>query len=226
MYVCATSWKPDPKTGYIFGSPGTYMSDAQSCCGGAATPVTAPTAPQAAIGSLGGPHIPDHIKPQETAQPGNGLIRQDPFAIVVTDTKSGAAAVAAMSMWSSWFGDGMAHPAPDGSGPYYFAAGGPINYVVLETNDGFPVLVIGPEVSLAANGSTPIGHPTLGACPAGGGAPLAMAAGQVRGTIIDNQSGRYDYGPSATAQTLDDVAKLFNCMGITISGTKYTAPKP
>ncbi len=62
-------------------------------------------------------------------------------------------------------------------------------------------------------------------CAAGGGAPLALAAGEVHGTIINNHSGRYDYGPSATAQALDTVAKLFNCMGIQITGTKYDAPK-
>ena len=54
----------------------------------------------------------------------------------------------------------------------------------------------------------------------------AMTAGEVHGTTINNHSGRYDYGPSATAQTLDNAAKLFNCMGIQITGTKYSAPTP
>lgn len=226
MYVCATSWSPDPSQGYIFGQPGTFMSQPQSCCGGSASPTPAPTAPQSAIGSLGTPHIPSHIKPQEMEQPANGPILQDPFAIAVTDTKSGAAATAAITTWLSWAGDGQAHPAPDGTGAYYFAAGVLINYVVLETSDGVPVIVIGPEVSRAADGSTPIGHPTLGVCPSGGGAPLAMTGGEVHGTIINNHSGRYDYGPSATAETLDAAAKLFNCMGIQITGTTFTKPKP
>ncbi len=225
MYVCATSWSPDPANGYIFGSPGTYMSQPQSCCGGAASSTAAPTVPQSAIGSLGTPHIPSHIKPQETEHPGNGTLLQDPFAVVVTDTKSGAAATAAIATWTSWGGDGQPHPAPDGTGAYYFAAGFPVNYVVLETGDGVPVIVIGPEVSQAADGSAPIGHPTLGVCPSGG-APLAMAGGEVHGNTINNHSGRFDYGPSATAQTLDTVAKLFNCLGIQITGTTFTAPKP
>jgi hypothetical protein len=225
MYVCATSWSSDPSVGYIFGQPATFLSDAQGCCGGTISAAAAPTVPQSSVGSLGAPHIPDHLKPQETEQPGSGPIRQDPFAIVVTDTNSGAAATAAMSMWLSWGGDGKPHPAPDGTGAYYFAPGFPINYVILETSDGFPVIVIGPEVSSRADGTTPLGHPTLGVCPAGGGAPLALTAGEVKGTTLNNHSGRYDYGPSATMQALDSAAKLFNCMGIKIVNTKYDAPK-
>ena len=226
MYACATSWSPNPADGYIFGQPGTFMSQAQSCCGGAVSATAAPMVPQSAIGSLGTPHIPSHIKPQETEKSGSGALLQDPFAVVVTDTKSGAAATAAIATWLSWGGDGQPHPAPDGTRAYYFAAGFPVNYVILETSEGVPVIVIGPEVSQASDGSTPIGHPTLGVCPSGGGAPLAMTGGEVHGTTINNHSGRYDYGPSATAQTLDNAAKLFNCMGIQITGTTFTAPKP
>ncbi|MFL5307210.1 MAG: hypothetical protein ACJ8F1_18485 [Polyangia bacterium] len=224
-YVCATSWSSDPSIGYIFGQPGTFMSQAQSCCGGAVSATAAPTVPVPSIGSLGTPRIPNHLKPQETQQPGSGMIRQDPFAIVVTDTKSGAAATQAISSWLPWGGDGKPHPAPDGTGAYYFATGFPINYVVLETADGFPVIVIGPEVSLTSDGKQPVGHPTLGACAAGGGAALALAAGEIHGTVINNRSGRYDYGPSATPQALDSAAKLFNCMGIQVTGTTYSAPK-
>ena len=158
-------------------------------------------------------------------QPGSGFIRQDPFAVVVTDTSGGAAAIQAMSTWLSWAGDGKPHAAPDGTGAYYFAAGFPINYVVLETSGGFPAIVIGPEVSATADGTTPLGHPTLGVCSAGGGAPLAMIAGEVHGMMINNHSGRYDYGPWTTAQTLDAAAKLFNCMGIQITETQYYPPK-
>jgi len=224
MYVCATSWTPGPSGGYIFGQPGTFMSQAQSCCGGTASATAAPTAPQPSIGSLGTLHIPSHIKPQETEQPGSGPILQNPFAVMVTDTTSGAAASAAMSKWISWAGDNTPHQGSDGAGAYYFPSGLLINYVILETSGGFPVIVIGPEVSMAADGSTPIGHPTLGVCPAGGGAPLAVTAGEVQGTTLNNHSGRYDYGPSATAQTLDTAAMLFNCMGIQITATKYYAP--
>ncbi len=225
LYVCATSWSSDPSVGYIFGQPATFLSDGQGCCGGTVSAAAQPAVPDWSMGSLGAPHIPDHIKPQETEQSGSGPIRQDPFAVVVTDTKSGAAATQAISTWLSWGGDGKAHTAPDGTGGYYFASGFPINYVILETSQGFPVIVIGPEVSQMANGSTPIGHPTLGVCPAGGGAVLALIAGEVRGTTLNNHSGRYDYGPSATAQTLDSAAKLFNCLGIQITDTKFDLPK-
>jgi hypothetical protein len=212
-------------TGYIFGQPDTFLSDSQGCCGGAVSSAAAPTVPESSIGAVATPHIPDHPKPQETEKPGSGPIRQNPFAIAVTDTTSGAAATAAISTWLSWQGDGMAHPGPDGTGAYHFEPGAPINYVILETTGGFPVIVIGPEVSLAADGTTPIGHPTLGVCSAGGGASLAMTAGEIHGTTLNNHSGRYDYGPSATMATLDAAAKLFNCMGIQITGTTFTPPK-
>jgi hypothetical protein len=178
-----------------------------------------------ASGSLGTPRVPSHLKPQETQQPGDGPLVQDPFALVVTDTKSGAAATAAIATWLSWGGDGQPHPAPNGTGAYYFATGFPVNYVILETSEGVPAIVIGPEVSVTAPGSKPLGHPTLGVCPSGGGAPLAMIAGEVHGTTLNNRSGRYDYGPSATAETLDNAAKLFNCLGIQITGTMFTPPK-
>jgi len=224
-FVCATSWTADPSGGYIYGQPGTFMSQAQSCCGQPASPAPGPSAPQPSIGDLGALRIPNHIKPQEMAQPGSGLIRQDPFAVTVTDTKSGAAATAAIATWRSWAGDGQAHTGPNGGGAYYFPSGVLINYVILETGDGLPVVVIGPEVSLAADGSTPIGHPSLGVCAAGGGAPLALMAGEVDGTTLTNHSGRFDYGPSVTEETLTNAAKLFNCLGIQITETKYYPPK-
>jgi hypothetical protein len=224
-YVCATSWGADPSTGYVYSQPGTFMSEAQSCCGGAAASAASPTAPQPSIGDLGTLRAPTHLKPQETAQRGSGPIRHDPFAMTVTDTKSGAAATAAVATWRSWAGDGKAHAAPGGTGAYYFAANFPVNYVILETGDGLPVIVIGPEVSLAADGSTPIGHPTLGACQGGGGAPVVLTAGELDGTTLTNHSGRFDYGPSITEDVLANTAKLFNCVGIQVTQTKYYPPK-
>jgi hypothetical protein len=188
-------------------------------------PAASPSAPQPSIGDLGTLHIPSHIKPQEMQHPGSGPIRQDPFTITVTDTQSGAAAMAAMATWRSWAGDGKAHLGSDGTGAYYFPSAVLINYVILETSDGLPVVVIGPEVSAAADGSTPIGHPSLGVCPAGGGAPLALIAGEVDGTTLTNHSGRFDYGPSASAEALANAAKLFNCFGVQITQTKYYPPK-
>lgn len=225
VYVCATSWSADPSIGYIFGQPATFLSDAQGCCGGAVTAAAAPTVPPLSVGSPGAPHIPSHIKPQELAQPGMGPLRQNPFAVTVTDTASGAAAVQAIAGWMAWGGDGKPHPAPDGTGAYYFASGFPINYVIMETSAGSPVIVIGPEVSLTANDTEPIGHPSLGACAAGGGAALVLIGGEVRGTTLNNHSGRYDYGPWVTADGLASAAKLFNCMGIKITDTKFYAPK-
>lgn len=225
VYVCATSWSADPSVGYIFGQPATFLSNAQGCCGGAVSPAPAPTVPPLAVGSPGAPHIPSHIKPQELEDLETGALRHNPFAVTVTDTASGAAATQAMSTWLAWGGDGKPHPGADGTGAYYFASGFPINYVILETSAGSPVIVIGPEVSLSANGTDPIGHPSLGACAAGGGAPLALIAGEVHGTTLNNHSGRYDYGPWVTADALASAAQLFNCMGIKITSTKYYPPK-
>jgi hypothetical protein len=225
-YTCATAWTSGGSGGYSFGLPDQFMSDPQSCCGGSPTPVAAPTAqPPTSGGFFGAPHPPSHIKPQESAQPGAGVLRHNPFAVAVSDRAGAAAFSAALAMWQGWAGDGLAHAAPDGSGAYYFPAGVLINFAILETGDGLPVVVIGPEVSLAADGSTPIGHPTLGVCPAGGGAPLALMAGELHGTTLTNHSGRFGYDKSVTSAALDDAATLFNCLGISITATTYYPPK-
>jgi len=225
VYTCATSWAPGGSGGYWFDQPGQFMSDPQSCCGGAATPVAAPTAPKLAAGYLGAPHAPRDIKPQESAQPGAGPIKQDPFAVVVTAPGGAAAFQAALANWNAWVGDGNAHPAPDGSGSYFFAAL-LINYAVLATSDGQAVVVVGPEVSVTADGLTPLGHPTLGVCPTGGGAPLVLMAGELSGTELSNHSGRYGHDTSVTQEALDNAAKLFNCVGIPVTSTTYYPPKP
>ena len=225
-YTCATSWTEGGSGGYSFAQPNQFMSDPQSCCGGSPTPIAAPTAPRPASGGFfGSPHAPTHIKPQESAEPGAGQLRQNPFAVAVSDTDGAAAFSAALAMWQGWAGDGVAHAAPAGGGAYYFPANVLINYAILETRDGLPVIVIGPEVSLAADESTPIGHPTLGACPAGGGAPLALMAGEIHGTTLTNHSGRFGYDPSVTSAALDNAATLFNCLGISITATTYYPPK-
>jgi len=225
-YTCATAWTSGGSGGYTFGQPDQFMSDPQSCCGGSPTPVAGPTAPPPTSGGFfGAPHPPNHIKPQESVQPGSGLLRQNPFAVAVSDGGGAALFSSALAMWQKWAGDGVAHSAPDGSGPYYFPAGVLINFAILETSDGLPIVVIGPEVSLAADGSTPIGHPSLGVCPGGGGAPLALMAGEIHGTTLTNHSGRFDYDKSITSATLDDAAALFNCLGISITATTYYAPK-
>ena len=190
------------------------------------TPVAAPTAPQLAAGYLGAPHAPTGIKPQETVHPDGGLIRQSPFAVIVRDRHGGAVFTASLASWQAWAGDGVPHAAPDGSGVYYFPGQLLINYAILETGDGLPVVVIGPEVSSAADGSTPIGHPSLGGCAAGGGAPLVLIAGEISGTTMTNHSGRFGHDPSVTPDALNHAAALFNCLGISITATKYHVPNP
>jgi len=70
-------------------------------------------------------------------------LRQDPFAVAVVDSRQ----------------------APGGPcGAYYFPKFVLINYTIVETRDGVPVIVIGPEVSTTADGMSPRGHPTLGTC--------------------------------------------------------------
>jgi hypothetical protein len=224
-YVCATNWIPKPTDGYAFGTPDQFMSDPQSCCGGPATPVGAPTLAPPAIGYLGALHAPRGIKPQETLQSGTGPIRHHPFAFVVADSSQAAAFSATLASWRSWAGDGQAHPAPDGSGSYYFPSKLLINYVILETADAVPVVVIGPEVSSDAKEQKLLGHPTLGACTTGGGAPLVLIAGELSGTTLNNHSGRYGHDPSVTPEALDDAAALFNCLGIPVTATTYFPAK-
>ena len=71
----------------------------------------------------------------------------------------------------------------------------------------------------------PLGHPTLGGCASAGGAPLALIAGEVRGTTLTNHSGRFGHEPSTTAAHLDHTAALFNCYGIDITNVTYIPPE-
>ena len=226
IYSCATSWSDGGDGGYAFAAPDTFMSDAQSCCGGPPTPVPTPMLPPIALGTLGAPHGPRDIKPQESMEPGAGPIRSNPFAVVVRDPAGAETYATALASWQAWAGDGNPHTATDGEDAYYFSADLLVNYVILETPDAQPVLVIAPEVSLTADGTTPLGHPTLGACQAGGGAPLVLMAGEVWGATLTNHSGRFNHDPSVTQEALDDAAKLFNCLGISITRTTYYPPKP
>jgi hypothetical protein len=225
-YVCATAWDPSPSGGYTFGQPGQFMSDPQSCCGSPPTPVVPPATPAPSIGSLGLLHAPTHIKPQEMSQPGVGSIRSNPFAVVVQDRAGGAAFSAALAQWQAWSGDGQPHPASDGTGAYYFSRSLLVNYTIVETKDARLAVVIGPEVSVTADGTRPLGHPTLGACTAGGGAPLVLIAGEIIGTTLTNHSGRFDHDPSDTPEALQHAAALLNCFGIPITSTMYERPKP
>jgi hypothetical protein len=226
IYSCATSWSDGGDGGYFFSAPDSFMSDPQSCCGGEPTPVATPMLPPIALGTLGAPHGPRDIKPQESMEPGSGPIRSNPFAVVVRDQGGADAYAAALANWQAWSGDGAPHGGADGQGAYYFSAELLVNYVILESSDGAPVLVVSPEVSLTDDGMTPLGHPTLGACATGGGAPLVLMAGEVWGTTITNHSGRFNHDPAVTQEALDNAAKLFNCFGIGIDRTTYYTPKP
>jgi hypothetical protein len=121
-----------------------------------------------------------------------------------------------------WAGDGQAHPGPDGTGAYYFPSALPINYVVLRTSSGAPMIVLGPEVSMDPDLGTELGHPTLGACAAGGGAPLAYIGGTIYGSTITNASGRFGHESTVTTETLANTARLFNCYGIQVSNTVFS----
>jgi hypothetical protein len=223
VYTCATAWS-DEAGGYWFDAPDAFMSDPQSCCGAAPTPIAIPDLPPVALGTLGALHGPREIKPQESAESGAGLIRSNPFAVVVRDQAGANLFATALADWQAWAGDGNPHASSDGTGAYYFAAAFPINYAIFETPDGQPVLVIAPEVYLTADGMTPLGHPTLGACAQGGGAPLVLMAGEVWGTTITNHSGRFNHHPAVTQDALDNAVKLFNCFGIAITRTTYYPP--
>jgi len=224
VYTCATAWT-DGEGGFWFDAPDAFMADAQSCCGGAPTPIGLPPFPPVAPGTLGALHGPREIKPQESVETGAGKIRTNPFAVVVRDQVGANAYATAAANWQAWAGDGLAHAGSDGTGAYYFPAEFPVNYAVLEATDGQPVLVIAPEVSLTDDGMAPLGHPTLGACAAGGGAPLVLMAGEVWGPTITNHSGRFNHDPAVTQEALENAAKLFNCLGISITRTTYYPPK-
>ena len=225
VYTCATGWTDNPSGGYWFDAPDAFMSDPGSCCGGEPTPVAAPVLPSVTPGTLGALHAPREIKPQESAEPGGGAIRTNPFAVVVRDGAGAAAYAAAMATWQTWAGDGNPHPAVDGTGAYYLAADLLVNFLILQANDGQPILIIAPEVSVTADGLTPLGHPTLGACGTGGGAPLALMAGEIHGTTINNHSGRFNHSRAVTEEALADAAKLFNCLGVPVTSTTYYPPK-
>jgi len=223
VYTCATAGGDEPG-GYWFDAPDTFMSDPQSCCGAAPTPIAIPDLPPVAVGTMGALHGPREIKPQESADSGAGLMRTNPFAVIVRDQAGADLFATALASWRAWAGDGNPHAGSDGTGAYYFAAEFPINFAILETPYGQPVLVIAPEVSLTADGETPFGHPTVGACAAGGGAPLVLMAGEVWGTTITNHSGRFNHHPAVTLEALDNAVKLFNCFGIAITRTTYYPP--
>jgi hypothetical protein len=144
--------------------------------------------------------------------------------VVVSNAASAAAFRDARAQWQAWGGDGQPHPAPDGSGEWYFPEWVVVNYVVVPTTAGEPILVIAPEVHRSPTLDRPLGHPTLGACASHGGAPLAYFGGEIHDTVITNHSGRFSAGSSTTPAHLDNAATLFNCYGITVTGVEFQHP--
>jgi hypothetical protein len=99
-----------------------------------------------------------------------------------------------------------------------------INYLVLPTIAGDPLIAIAPEVSQDAAFTRLLGHPTVGGCASHGGAPMAYFGGMIEGTRITNHSGRFSAGSETTPENLANAAELFNCYGITVTETVFQHP--
>ena len=215
-YLCATSW--NSSAGYYFSNDRQHLLSSPSpCCGGPSAPA-APAVTDAQLGTL---HGPTYVKPHEITATTGGPMRQNPFSVVVTSPSAAAVYYQRLAQWNSWAGDGQAHPAPDGSGSYYFPTYLAINYMIVPSVGGKPLIVIAPEVTYDAAYSRPLGHPTMGACPDTGGAPMAFIGGTIYDTLLTNRSGRYGYESTVTLTTLENAADLFNCYGIEITSTEF-----
>jgi hypothetical protein len=219
-YLCAVGY--DPTGGYYLASDRVHLGDSASACCDGTTGATLDW--PAADGYFGVPHGPTHVKPWEMATTTGGEIRENPFAVIVSSPAAAATYQDQHALWQSWAGDGQPHTGPDGTGHYYFPAFIAVNYVVVPTINGDPVIVIGPEPSTNSSLTKPVGHPTLGACAGHGGSPLAFIAGDIQGTTLTNHSGRFGHDPNITADDLDNAARLFNCYGITITDVVFTPP--
>ena len=220
-YLCAAGWSS--VTGPVYdGDPAVLLDSPAGCCGGA-DGVAVDWPPANPFFGVG--HGPTLIKPWETMMTTGGEIRENPFAVVVSSPASAAAFHQARVQWESWGGDGQPHTGPNGPGEYYFPEWVLINYLVVPTVNGDPVIVIAPEVSSTVDHSRPLGHPTLGGCAAHGGAPLAFFGGELKDDdVITNHSGRFSAGSSTTLEHLENTAALFNCYGITVTGVEFQHP--
>jgi hypothetical protein len=216
-FLCATQWTATG--GFYFDGDRLHLHTSSSGCCGGATSATTAAVTDATLGTL---HGPTHIKPQEMLAASGGAVRQHPFAVIVSRASAAAEYQAQLANWSAWAGDHQTHPAPDGSGSYYVQAPLAVDYVVIPTRNGPPIIVIGPEVSRDPDFNEPIGHPALGACDGQGGTPMAYIAGTIHGTIVTNASGRFGHESTVTTQTLSAVKKLFNCYGITVTGVEFS----
>jgi hypothetical protein len=213
-YLCASGW--DATAGYYFmNAPDQLVDSTDACCNGGARHVV-DWPPVSA--DFGVPHGPWHVKPWEQMSAPSGPIRENGFSVIVSSPDAAAAFTTASAQWAAWAGDGKPHAAPDGSDGYYFPTDMTIDYVIVPTATGEPLLVIAPEVSRDPMILTPQGHPTLGACAMQGGAPFAYLGGEVHGQLINDQSGRFGHEPSAlTPEVLANARALFDCYGLDIT---------
>ncbi|HVV82279.1 MAG TPA: hypothetical protein VHE35_04340 [Kofleriaceae bacterium] len=219
-YLCANNWV-DPGGFYFDHDRVHLVADASACCGGPAAPMLDWPA---ASPYFGVPHGPTRIKVEEMTSNGGGDLRENPFSIVVASAAAGASFAQARATWTAWAGDGQPHPAPDGSGSYWFPSPLPIDWMLVPTTTGVPLIVIAPEVTLDVGWTRPLGHPTMGACPEHGGAPIAYLGGTIFDDILTNRSGRFGHETTITAENLSNAAMLFNCYGIQIHSTEYVPP--
>lgn len=219
-YLCTTGWV-DIGGFYFQADRRHFRSSATQCCGGAPAPFVDWPATDAYFGV---PHAPVHIKVQEMEAPAGGKLVHNPFAIVVSNATVGATVHPQRLAWLAWAGDGLPHPAPDGTGQYWFPAPLPINYVIVPTGAGDPLIIVAPEVMVHPTLDRPLGHPTMGACPGTGGTPVAFLGGTIEGTILTNRSGRFGRETSITSMNMMNAAALFNCYGINITGVSFDPP--
>ena len=216
-YACAYKFVP-LSSGWNFVAPSnTYVATADECCGAVADPRPFPDAPLTPAGFLGKPHSADHIKVQEleNGRDGGG-IKHNPFAVVLTDEASGHALMTLMPMWRSWSLHRETRMAPDGTGPFRFL--GSIDWVMSQDAENNIVIVVGPEVYLPDNQRW--GHPTLGAC-ATRGTAMALNGGEIVGTVLDNNSGRFGVDPAGTEEALRNAAEVFKARGVDITAVKF-----
>jgi hypothetical protein len=223
QYLCATAWT---NKGYAFKTTASWVADRADCC--TTTPRLQPIPPPSITnaGYLGRPHGPSVIKPHELVNGRDGDLRQNPFAIVIEDQAGGQALEKARAAWRQWAGTGQPQAGPDGKGAYYFPSPLTVNYTVLHDRSDAIVVVVAPEVSLTPDHKQLLGHPTLGACsgPAGG-TPLVLVAGELKDTLLNNDSGRYGLDASVTAEALNNAAKLLNARGVRVTTVDYRAPR-
>src|SRR5262245_38855306 len=218
-YLCASTWTETG--GYYFSEDRVHLVDAPTaCCGGASGTQLDWFARDPRFGVV---HGPTHVKPQEVMAATGGALRENPFAVIVSSPATASELADARELWRSWAGDGQPHAPRGGSGSYWFPSPLTINYDVVPTTSGRPLIVVAPEVSMDPDFGTPLGHPTLGACPEGG-APLAFLAGAIHDTILSNRSGRFGQDSTVSEADLANTAALFNCQGITITGVDYVQP--